>query len=171
MLQPSSGLGHLGEFALGTFACASAMEGGGASGRPSRITGSSKGLVSGGPASSRRPRVSRCSPSPTVRQTCLRPGSEAFPEESFSVGRPSNSVSLYTESTNGASADTPIWVPMPNASIGAPPPINAATSCSSSPPLAKTLACGRPASSRSVRAAREQRIQVAAVEAHADALA
>ena len=48
---------------------------------------------------------------PGRRKTCLRPGAVTFAEESFIIGRPSYSTSLYAESRYGASAETPTRVP------------------------------------------------------------
>ncbi len=87
--------------------------------------------------------------------TCLAPGIDCFPSDNFIVGSPAYSTSLYTVSNDGASADTPILVPTPNALIGAPSSSSRSTSNSSSPPLTMMVASCRPAASSFSRVRRD----------------
>lgn len=86
--------------------------------RPPRITGTSNGSVPAGPGSSRVARHS--SRIGKRRQTCLAPGSVAFPVDSLSTGRSRTPPACRRCRARGASPDTPIWVPTPAASIGIP---------------------------------------------------
>jgi hypothetical protein len=99
-------------------ACAASMVPGGSRRLLAHMTGTRSGSNPAGPGSLRTAR--RSSPIGRLRHTCLAPGSVAFPADSLSTCRFPKATSLYALSSVGASADTPILVPMPAASIGTP---------------------------------------------------
>ena len=127
--------------------------------RPDATTGASRGRPSHGSPSRQSTSWS------AVRWICFRPGSVAFPSDSFSFGPRSSATSLYTTPSDGASSLVPMRVPTPKPSMGAPSAMSAAMTCSSRSPDARIRTSGSPPSSRIDRTLRGERGEIARVEA------